>query len=130
MRTSVKQPFTFWEWIIILGSVVATILIMRVADVGRQWEVVSEYTAGVFAAVVMTFRFAWGRSKLWQSLGVAFFVHVVVICVTTQELPVAIEILFHGIALPIMGIVESLLIGSFLWRTLRKRTTAGGPGFE
>ena len=96
---------------------------MRVADIGRQWEVVSEYTAGVFAVVVMAFRFAWGRSKLWQSLGVAFFVHLVVVFVTIQELPAAIGILFHGIALPIMGIVESLLIGSFLWRTITKRTT-------
>jgi len=96
---------------------------LRVADVERQWEVVSEYTAGVFAVVVMAFRFAWGRSKLWQSLGVAFFVHLVVICITMKELPAAIGILFHGITLPIVGIVESLLIGSFLWRTIRKRMT-------
>jgi len=40
-----------------------------------------------------------------------------------KELPAAIGILFHGITLPIVGIVESLLIGSFLWRTIRKRMT-------
>lgn len=123
MRISEQRPFAIWEWLIVFGCVVATILILRVAHVGRQREVVSEYTVAVFAVVVMAFRFAWRSSELWQSLGIAFFVHLVVVFVTIQELPAAIGILFHGIALPIMGMVESLLIGSFLWRTIRKRAT-------
>ena len=105
----------------------ATIAAVRTADVYQEWEVPSVYTVIVFVSVVTSLRPAWGRPSFWRALTAAFLAHVLGIFFAIREFP-AIRTGFHGLILLIPGIVESLLIASFLWKaSMKKSSPAGVP---
>ena len=111
------------EWVILLGGMAATIIGVRAFGVNEQWEGPSVYTVIVLGGLVLIFRFAWGRTKFWRSFVIAFFVHVLAIFVAIREFPAVTSAAFHGIYLPILAIAEGLIVGTFLWRAISKRTT-------
>src|ERR1700737_482929 len=119
MKIAGSKSRTFWEWVVLFGSMVGTIVAVRTAGVSPKWEAPSVYTVIIFAVVVTSLRPAWGRPNFWLTLTAAFLVHVLAIFFAIREFPV-IRAGFHGLILLIPGIVEGLLITSFLWKASMK----------
>jgi hypothetical protein len=120
MRIAGHKNLTFWEWVVIFGSVVAAIAVTRVVGITVKWQTATIYTVIVFAVVIIALRPAWGRSNFWRALAVAFLMHTLAIFFAVQELLPAMSQGIHGIPLIVSSMVECLLISSFLWRASMK----------
>src|SRR5712691_1955233 len=113
MRIAGNKTTTLWEWVVIFGSVAAVVAMTKVAGIAPVWQTASAYTVIVFVCVIVPLRPAWGRPNFWRALIVALVLHTLIVFSAIREFPRTSQE-FHGIPLIASGLVESLLILSFL----------------
>lgn len=126
MRVAGHRRLTFWELIAILTIVVATIAATKGANLSRVWQTVAAYTAIVFAVISVALRPAWSRANFWLALAVSFIAHSTAVFFAIREFPATVARDFHGVPLIMSGIIEGLLIASFLWRASTKKRSDFG----
>jgi hypothetical protein len=131
MRVAGRRGLSLWEWVAIFGIVVAAIGGTKAANVSRIWQSVAIYTAIIFTCLCVALRPAWGRTNFWLAMAACFIVHSVAMFFAVREFPAIVARDFHGVPQFAFGIVESLVIASFLWRASKKTSPqdAGGPPF-
>jgi hypothetical protein len=110
---------SFFEWVIIFGSLIAVIATSEALRISEKWESACAYTIMVFVVVVISLRPTWGRSIFWWRLAGVFVIHVLLISIITQFLPATSQG-FSGIPMIIAGIAEVLMVGTILWRGTRQ----------
>jgi len=122
MRIAGHKTGTFWEWVVIFGSVAAAIAITKVASITQAWQTASGYTVILFVCVIVALRPAWGRLNFWRALIVALVLHALTVFSAIREFP-RMSQEFHGIPLIASGMAEGLLILGFLWRASTKKSS-------
>jgi hypothetical protein len=125
VRIAGGKTSTFWEWVAIFGGMAVTIAATEALGVAPKWESASVYTVIVFVVVITAMRPAWGRSNFWRALAVAFLLHTLAIFFAMRELVPATSRGIHGIPMILSGMVEALVIASFLWRASKKKSIGG-----
>jgi hypothetical protein len=120
MRMAGHKTATLWEWVVIFGSVAATIAITKVAGIAPVWQTATAYTVIVFVCVIVSLRPAWGRPNFWRALIVALALHALTVFSVIREFPRTSQE-FHGIPLIASGMVEGVIILGFLWRASMKK---------
>jgi hypothetical protein len=110
------RSLTFWEWIAILAIVVATVAGTKLANLSSPRQTAVAYTAITFACISVTLRPAWGRANFWLALAASLVVHTIAVFFAIQEFPASVARDFHSVPMILFGIIEGLLIASFVWR--------------
>jgi hypothetical protein len=114
------KSLSLWEWVIYLGVVAATIAVTEALGIDQKWENACVYTVLVFVGAIIAVGSVWRRNRFWWRLAGLFALHVLVITLVTQNLPVLSEGL-HGIPMMLSGCVEGLVIAGILWKGSRQR---------
>jgi hypothetical protein len=122
MRIAGNKTTTLWEWVVIFGSVAAVVAITKVAGIAPVWQTAFAYTVIVFVCLIVALRSAWSRPNFWRALIVALVLHALAVFSAIREFPRTSQE-FHGIPLIASGVVEGLLILSFLWRASTKKSS-------
>jgi hypothetical protein len=97
-----RKSLSLWEWVIYLGVVAATIAVTEALGIDQKWENASIYTVVVFIVAIIAVRSVWRRNRFWWRLVGLFALHVLVITLVTQSLPVLSEGI-HGIPMTLSG---------------------------
>jgi hypothetical protein len=114
------KSLSLWEWVIYLGVVAATIAVTEALGIDQKWENACVYTVLVFVGAIIAVGSVWRRNRFWWRLVGLFALHVLVITLVTQSLPVLSEGI-HGIPMMLSGCVEVLVVAGILWKGSRQR---------
>jgi hypothetical protein len=126
MRAAGHRNLSFWDWAAIFGIGVAVIAGTKIADISQVWQNVAAYTAIIFTVLCVALRPAWGRGRFWLALAVAFAVHSTTMFFAVREFPATVARYFHGVPQIAFGIIEGVLILSFMWRASTKKRSDFG----
>lgn len=124
MTGPVTKSASLGEWAIIIGLTAIAVAVTELVGVGQKWGTAIVYTIVVFSVVIATLRPAWGRRAFWQNLVPLFLLHVLVLLVIEQSLPLRSEGP-RGLPLTAAGMAESVLIGGVLWKRSMGAKKAG-----
>src|SRR5580704_888375 len=122
MRIAGNKTTSLWEWVLVFGSLAAVVALTEVAGIAPVWQTASAYTVIVFVCLTVALRSAWGRPNFWIALIVALLLHSLAVVSAIREFPRTTQN-FHGVPLIACGLVESLVLLSFLWRASMKKSS-------
>jgi len=121
MRVVGGKEFTIWEWASMAAAIAAVFLLTTHLAVAQKWRDASVYTVLVFVVVATAFRPAWGRLVFWRNFALIFALHVILLTITVQSLPMGLRGL-PWLPLTCAGMLEGLFITVVLWkRTARSK---------